>query len=234
MSICLDLWWFTMVNNIRVGVLASGAGTDLQSIIDASEQKMIDATVVTVISDNKNAFALQRAKNHNIPNVFVNANGKTKEEFDKTIDDELNKQHVALVVGAGYMRILSDFFVEKWYGKLINIHPALLPSFKGVNGQGDALSYGVKISGCTTHFIDREMDHGPIILQAAVPVKNNDSRDDLAIRILQAEHQILPRTVQLFAQNRLQIKGRKVIIKPGDSWKDIYPVFADVLYSEGY
>ena len=193
-----------------------------------------DATVVLVVSDNKDAYALQRAEKHHIAHVFINPKGKTKEELDQEIDAALEKQNVDLVVGAGYMRILSDFFVEKWYGKLINIHPALLPSFKGVNGQGDALAYGVKISGCTTHFMDGEMDHGPIILQAAVPLKEHDTRDDLAIRILQAEHQILPRTVQLFAQKRLQIKGRKVIIKSGDSWKKLYPVLPDVLYSEGY
>lgn len=132
------------------------------------------------------------------------------------------------------MRILSSSFVDKWFGRLINIHPALLPSFKGVNGQEQAFSYGVKLAGCTTHFIDNEMDHGPIILQAAVPVLFKDTTETLKQRILEVEHQILPRTIQLFAEERLQIQGRKVEITPGDSWKDIYPVISDVLYSEGY
>ena len=132
------------------------------------------------------------------------------------------------------MRIITPCFVKKWYGRLINIHPALLPSFKGTNGQGDALNYGVKISGCTTHFMDDQMDHGPIILQAAVKVLPDDTRDKLAKRILEVEHQILPRTVQLFAQNRLKIKGRKVKIKKGDSWKKKYKTIPNVLYPEGY
>jgi phosphoribosylglycinamide formyltransferase-1 len=146
----------------------------------------------------------------------------------------LENAQVDLIVEAGYMRILTVSFIKKWYGKLINIHPALLPSFKGVNGQGDALEYGVKISGCTTHFTDEEMDHGPIILQAAVKVLPNDNREKLANRILEVEHQILPRTVQLFAEKRLKIEGRKVIISPGDSWIDKYKVIEGVLYSEGY
>ena len=115
-----------------------------------------------------------------------------------------------------------------------NIHPALLPSFKGVNGQGDALNYGVRISGCTTHFMDEKMDHGPIILQAAVKVITKDDRDALAHRILKVEHQILPRTIDLFEKGRLKIDGRKVIIKKGDSWKEKYEIFPEVLYSEGY
>lgn len=219
---------------LSVGVLASGSGTDLQSIIDASENNMIDAKVVVVISDNKEAFALSRAKKHHIPGVFVDATGKSRSAYDDEIDRILCKHEVELVVGAGYMRLLSTSFVKKWYGKIINIHPALLPSFKGTNGQRDALEYGVKISGCTTHFMDTEMDHGPIILQAAIKIHPDDDRDSLANRILAVEHQILPRTVQLFAHNRLIIDDRKVIILPGDSWKKKYKVLPDVLYSEGY
>ena len=219
---------------LRVGVLASGGGTDLQSIIDASEKVMIDAEVVVVISDNKEAFALKRAEKHKIKASFVNPKGKDSQDHDKEIHKILKENNVGLVVGAGYMRILSSCFVKEWYGKLINIHPALLPSFKGVNAQRDALNYGVKISGCTTHFMDEHMDHGPIILQAAVKVMPGDDRDKLANRILDVEHQILPRTVQLFAQGRLKIEGRKVKIKKGDSWKDKYKTFPDVLYPEGY
>ena len=223
-----------MVERIKVGVLASGRGTDLQSIIDASEKRMIDADVVVVISDNKGAYALERAKKHGIPAYFVDPKGKNKEEHEREIDELLTKHKVDLVVGAGYMRILSPSFVRKWYGRLINIHPALLPSFKGTNGQGDALEYGVKITGCTTHFMDEKMDHGPIILQAAVKVLPDDDRDRLAARILEVEHQILPRTVQLFAEKRLKIEGRRVRILPGDSWKEKYKTLPDVLYCDGY
>ena len=223
-----------MAKKLRVGVLASGGGTDLQSIIDASEKEMIDAEVGVVISDNEDAFALKRAKKHKINAYFINPKGKEKEDFHKEIDKILEEKNIELVVGAGYMRILSSCFVKKWYGKLINIHPALLPSFKGTSGQQDAFDYGVKISGCTTHFIDEKMDHGPIILQAAVKIMPGDNKDKLAHRILEVEHQILPRTIDLFAQKRLKINGRRVIIKKGDSWKDKYKILPNVLYSEGY
>jgi phosphoribosylglycinamide formyltransferase 1 len=224
----------TTPKKLSVGVLASGSGTDLQSIIDASEKKMIDAEVVVVISDKKGAFALNRAKVHHIPGFFVDPKGKIRTAHENEIDAILRAHQVELVVGAGYMRLLSPSFVKKWHHKIINIHPTLLPSFKGVNGQRDALQYGVKISGCTTHFMDIEMDHGPIILQAAVIVHADDTRDALAARILEVEHQILPRTIQLFAQKRLLIEGRKVIILPGDSWKTKHKVLPDVLYSEEY
>jgi phosphoribosylglycinamide formyltransferase-1 len=220
--------------NLSVGVLASGSGTDLQSIIDASEKEMIDADVAVVISDNKDAGALSRAKTHHIPGFFIDPKGKDRFVHENEIDAVLRNHQVELVVGAGYMRLLSPAFVKKWHHKLINIHPALLPSFKGTNGQRDALQYGVKLSGCTTHFMDTEMDHGPIILQAAVKILPDDDRDALAARILAVEHQILPRTIQLFAQRRLLVQGRSVIILPGDSWKKKHKVLPDVLYSEGY
>jgi phosphoribosylglycinamide formyltransferase-1 len=223
-----------MGKKIRVCVLASGGGTDLQSIIDASEKNMINAEVALVISDNKDSFVLERAAKHDIENIFVDPTDKDNDEFDKEIDCILAEHNIDLLVGAGYMRMLSPCFVKRWFGKLINIHPALLPSFKGVNGQGDALDYGVKISGCTTHFMDERMDHGPIILQAAVKVMPDDDRDKLAKRILDVEHQILPRTVDLFAQGRLKIKGRKVIIKKGDTWLEKYETYPSVLYGEGY
>jgi len=223
-----------MIKKLKVGVLASGGGTDLQSIIDSSESGMIDAEVVVVISDKKDAFSLKRAKKHKINAYFVDPKGKDRTAHEKEINRILKENSVELVVGAGYMCVLSKSFVKKWYGKLINIHPAILPSFKGTNGQGDALEYGVKISGCTTHFMDEEMDHGPIILQAAVKVLPGDDRDKLAARILEIEHQILPRTIQLFAEKRLKIKARKVIILPGDSWTKKYDVVPYVLYSEGY
>ena len=223
-----------MFKKLRIGVLGSGSGTDLQSIIDASEKNMINAEVIVVISDKSDAFCLKRAEKHKISCFFVDSKGLSREEYDKKIDKILEKKKVGLIVGAGYMKILTKCFIRKWYGKIINIHPALLPSFKGAKGQGDTIDYGVKISGCTTHFMNEEMDSGPIILQAAVKVMPGDNRDKIAARILEIEHQILPRTIDLFEQGRLKINGRKVEITKGDSWKDKYTVFSDVLYSEGY
>ena len=222
------------MKRIRVGVLVSGRGTNLQSIIDHSESGKIDADVAVVISDRMDAYALERAKKHGIPAYFVDPKEKSRKEHEEEIDKILREHNVDLVVGAGYMRVLSSWFIKRWYGRIINIHPALLPSFKGTDGQGDALKYGVKITGCTTHFMDEEIDHGPIILQAAVKVKDDDTRESLAERILRVEHQLLPRTIQLFAEGRLKIEGRKVRILPGDSWKDEYEVYPDVLYCEGY
>ena len=157
-----------MVRKLRIGVLASGGGTDLKSVIDASENNMINAEIVVVISDKPDAFCLKRAEKHKIKCFFIDSKSLSREDFDKKIDKILIDEKVGLIVGAGYMKILSKFFIRKWYGKIINIHPALLPSFKGVNAQDDAINYGVKISGCTTHFMNEEMDSGPIILQAAV------------------------------------------------------------------
>ncbi len=223
-----------MTNKIRVGVLASGGGTDFQSIIDASEKKMINAEVVVLICDRSDAFCLKRADKHKISSAYIKTKDKTSKEIDEEVNSILVEHKVDLVVGAGYMRILTDDFIKKWYGKIINIHPSLLPCFKGADGQGDAFDYGVKISGCTTHFMDEKMDHGPIILQAAVKVKLDDNRDSLAARILEVEHQILPRTIDLFEKGCLKIKGRKVEIKKTDSWKDKYNVLPNVFYSEGY
>ncbi len=216
---------------LRVGVLASGRGTNLQAIIDACNNKMINARVVAVVSDKENAYALERARKHGIEAYYVDASDKEKHE--RKIDEIFESHGVELAVGAGYMRILSPWFIKRWYGKLINIHPALLPSFKGIDAQRQALEYGVKITGCTTHFMDEKPDHGPIILQAAVRVKEDDTRDSLAERILKVEHQILPRSIDLFEKGRLVIEGRKVKILPGDSWLEKYS-YPDVFYSEGY
>lgn len=215
---------------LKIGALASGRGTNLQAIIEACEKKKINAEVAAVVSDNEKAFALERARKHGINAYFSETRDKKRHEEE--INRIMHENDVGLVVGAGYMRILSPWFINEWYGQLINIHPALLPSFKGTDGQGDALAYGVKISGCTTHFMDEKPDHGPIILQAAVPVSQNDGREMLAQRILKVEHQILPRSIDLFEQRRLVIGERKVRILPGDSW--IEEALPGVLYSEGF
>ena len=216
---------------LKIGVLASGRGTNLQAIIDACEKKIIKAKVAVVISDNEEAFALERARKHGIDAYFIEA--KNKEEHERKIDEIFESYEVELAVGAGYMRILSPWFIKRWYGKIINIHPSLLPSFKGIDAQRQALEYGVKLAGCTTHFMDEKPDHGPIILQAAVKILPNDDRNSLAERILKVEHQILPRSIDLFEKGRLVIEGRKVKILEGDTWLGKYS-YPDVLYSYGY
>ena len=216
---------------LQVGILVSGGGTNLQAIIDACDTKLINVEIAAVVSDNEKAFALQRAENHGINGYFIDASNKKKHE--KKIDRIFESENINLVVGAGYMRILSPSFIKRWYGKLINIHPALLPSFKGIDGQKQALDYGVKIAGCTTHFMDEKPDHGPIILQAAIKINDADTLDKLIKKILRVEYQILPRSIDLYEKGRLQIEGRKVKILPGDSWLGRYS-YQDVVYSEGY
>ena len=202
---------------INIGVLASGRGTNLQAIIEAIKEGKIKGRISIVISDNRDAFALKRAKQNNIETEYINFKSfKNRENYDKKIVECLKEKDVDLVVLAGYMRILSSFFINAYKNKIMNIHPALLPSFPGLHAQRQAVEYGVKISGCTVHFVDEGVDSGPIILQKAVEVKDNDTEELLAERILKEEHQIYPRAIQLFSQGRLVIKGRKVFIEEVD------------------
>jgi phosphoribosylglycinamide formyltransferase-1 len=219
-----------MKKKLRVGVLASGRGTDLQSIIDASKEGRINAEVALVCSD-RDAFCLKRAERYGIPWIKVDPGNKGYEE---KIDLEMRKRGVDLIVGAGWLRIISPWFIDKWRWKIINIHPALLPSFKGLHAQRQALQGGVKITGCTTHFMSEELDSGSIILQAAVQVKPDDTQEKLEERILEVEHQLLPRTIDLFEKRKLQIEGNKVKILPDVSWLELYPSEAKVLYCDGY
>jgi phosphoribosylglycinamide formyltransferase-1 len=202
---------------VNIGVLASGRGTNLQAIIEAIEEGKIEGRISIVISDNHDAFALKKAKQHNIDTQYINFKEfKDREDYDKEIIKALKKKKVDLVVLAGYMRILSPYFIEMYKNRIMNIHPALLPSFLGLHTQRQAVEYGVKISGCTVHFVDEGIDSGPIILQKAVEVGDGDTEESLAEKILKEEHQIYPRAIQLFSQGRLIIKGRKVFIEEVD------------------
>ena len=203
---------------LRVGVLASGRGTNLQAMIDAIERGELDAQIVLVISNHRHAPALARATAHGIP-----AQAITWAPYGSRVEQQLAmlrafQQHGAeLIVAAGFDRILVPEFVRAYGGRIINVHPSLLPAFAGgvaPRPQADALAYGVKLTGCTVHLVTDELDAGPIILQAAVPVEDDDTVDTLAARILQQEHRLLPRAVQLFAEGRLQIDGRRVRIRP--------------------
>jgi len=203
---------------INIGVLASGRGTNLQAIIEAIEEGKIEGRISIVISDNSDAYALKRARQHNIETRYINFKEfKNREDYDKEIIKALEEKKIDLVVLAGYMRIISPYFSKMYKNRIINIHPALLPSFPGLHAQRQAVEHGVKISGCTVHFVDEGVDSGPVILQKAVEVKDDDTEESLAERILKEEHQIYPRAIQLFSQGRLVIKGRKVFIEEVNS-----------------
>jgi len=199
---------------INIGVLVSGRGTNLQAIIEAIEEGKIEGEIKVVISDNPDAYGLKRAKQHNIETQYINFKKfKKREDYDKEIIKSLKEKKIDLVVLAGYMRILSPYFIRTYKNKIINIHPALLPSFPGLHAQKQAIEHGVKISGCTVHFVDEGVDSGPIILQKAVEVNDDDTEESLTEKILKEEHQIYPLAIQLFSQGRLMIKGRRVFIK---------------------
>lgn len=199
---------------MKLGVLCSGRGTDLQSIIDSITDKKLDAEISIVLTDKPNVMALTRAEKVGIKNICVDRKSfDNQADFEKSLLNELKTAEVDLVILAGFMRILSPSFVHEYKDRIMNIHPSLLPSFPGAHAHRDVLNYGVKISGCTVHFVDEGTDSGPIIMQAAVEVKDDDTEETLAARVLEQEHIIYPKAIQLFVENRLKIVGRKVLIK---------------------
>jgi len=198
----------------KLAVLVSGQGTNLQAIIDQIEQGTLSAEIPILISNVKGAFALERAKNHGIKSVFLDSKSCSgKEEFDRAMIDLLQAEAVDLICLAGFMRILGKAFINSFAGKIINIHPSLLPAFPGLHPQQRALEHGVKFSGCTVHFVDEGIDSGPIILQSVVPVYDSDDEKALSKRILEQEHIIYPRAIQLMMDNRLIVADRKVTQK---------------------
>ena len=199
---------------INIGVLASGRGTNLQAIIEAIEDGKIEGEIKIVMSDHPKACALKRAQQYLIDTRCIDFKEfKNREDYDKEIIKTLKEKKIDLVVLAVYMRILSPYFIRAYQNKIMNIHPALLPSFPGLHAQKQAIGNGVKISGCTVHFVDEGVDSGPIILQKAVEVSDDDTEESLTEKILKEEHQIYPQAIQLFSESRLIIKGRKVFIK---------------------
>jgi len=205
------------MKKIKIGVLVSGRGSNLQAVIDNIENGSLSAEVAVVISDQADAFALERAKKHSIPAVHISAKGYKgkREEYDALLVQELRKHAVDLVILAGFMRIITRTLVTAFPNRIMNIHPALLPSFPGLHVQKAAIDHGAKFSGCTVHFVDEGMDTGPIIIQAVVPVLNNDTEDTLGARILKQEHKIFSRAIQLFAEGKLKVEGRRVLVKDG-------------------
>jgi phosphoribosylglycinamide formyltransferase-1 len=202
-----------MEEKLPIAVLISGSGTNLQSIIDAIAANRLDAKIEVVLSNRADAFGLVRAKDHGIPSeVLDHKSFPSREAYDQAIVDLLRARGVKLVALAGFMRLLSPVFVAAFSNRIMNIHPALLPSFPGLHVQNKALEHGVRFSGCTVHFVNEECDEGPIIIQAVVRVFPDDTEEQLAERILKQEHRIYPRAIQLYAQGRLHVVGRKVLV----------------------
>jgi phosphoribosylglycinamide formyltransferase-1 len=202
------------MQKLRLGVLASGRGSNFQSIINAINSKRLIAEIVVLITDNASAFAIERAKKHGIEYLVISLKEYSSgNDFFVKIAEELKKRDVGLVVLAGFMRIVRKPLIDAFHNLIMNVHPALLPAFPGLHGQRQALEYGVKISGCTVHFVDEGMDTGPIIIQAAVPLLQDDTEETLSERILKLEHEIYPEAIRLFSEGRIDIEGRRVRIK---------------------
>ena len=196
-----------------LGALASGSGSNLQAILDAAAAGRLDARMGVVVSDNPEAFALERAREAGVPFEAIPWAG-TREEHDGRVVESLKRHGVDTVVLAGYMRLVSPVLLQAFPGRVLNIHPALLPSFPGVHVHGQVIDHGVKFSGCTVHFVDEGMDTGPIIVQAVVPVRDDDTPETLAARILREEHRIYPQAIQYLAEGRLRVAGRRVLLDP--------------------
>lgn len=202
---------------VRVAVLASGRGSNLQAVIDAIEAGQVQAQIVCVISNKRDAAALERARKHGLKDLFVDPKSfagrpDSREAYDRALLEILQQHEVELVLLAGYMKIVTAVLVNAYANRMMNIHPSLLPSFPGLDVQKKAIDGGCKLAGCTVHFVTEGVDEGPIIIQAAVPILDDDTPETLAARILVQEHKIYPRAVQLFAEGRLRVDGRRVFI----------------------
>ncbi len=198
---------------MNIAVFASGRGTNLQAIIKAIKKGKIKANLALVLSDNKNAYALKRAKRAGIKTIFIDPTQfKGREDFDREVLKYLEQEKIDLIVLAGFMRIISPALINRYPNKILNIHPALLPSFKGTHAIKDAFLYGAKISGVTVHFVDEKMDHGPIILQGEVKIKDSDTEETLEAKIHKLEHKLYPEAIRLFVEGKLKLDGRKIRI----------------------
>ncbi len=206
------------MNMLRLGVLVSGRGSNLQAIMNEIEAGTVKAEIAVVISNKQGVPALERAERHGLTTVFLDPKSvadtpNPRQAYDQKLLETLQHHQVQLVVLAGYMKIVTSVLIDSYESRIMNIHPALLPSFPGLDAQRQALNHGVKVSGCTVHFVTEGMDTGPIILQRAVPVEEGDTADTLSERILKEEHGLLPRAIQLFAEGRLTVEGRVVHIR---------------------
>ena len=199
---------------MNIGVLISGRGSNLQAIINAVKSKKINAKISVVISNKKDAPGLKIAEENQIDTFFLDPKQfEDRESFDREVAQILERYDVDLVVLAGYMRILSDYFIEKFEGRLLNIHPSLIPAFQGLKPQKRAIEYGAKFTGCTVHFVTKELDNGPIIIQAVIPVLPDDTEETLSERILSYEHRIYPQAIKWYVDGRISIKDRNVLVE---------------------
>ncbi|NIK77981.1 phosphoribosylglycinamide formyltransferase-1 [Paenibacillus castaneae] len=202
---------------LRIAVFASGQGTNFQAIIDAVQEGKLDVSIELLVCDKPAAPVVERAKRAGVDTfLFTPKNYPSREAYETEIIAELERRGVELIVLAGYMRIITSVVVEPYYGRMINIHPALLPAFPGVNGIGQALDYGVKVTGVTVHYVDGGMDSGPIIAQSVVAVEDDDTESSLAVRIHAAEQALLPAIIQQIAQGRVTLDGRRVTVLRGE------------------
>lgn len=202
----------TSDKNKRIGVLISGRGSNLQALIDAAQQGRLGGEIAVVISNVEAARGLERARAAGIPAMFRDHRGRTREDFDREIGELLGRHRVDLVCLAGFMRLLSASFVRTFSGRIVNVHPSLLPAFPGKDAQQQALEYGVKVTGATVHLVDDGLDCGPIVMQEAVPVLESDDVESLSSRILSAEHRIYPRAVLALLGGRYRLQGRRVVL----------------------
>ena len=199
-----------MSKKTKVGILVSGNGSNLQAIID---EKIASCEIALVISNKPDVYAIKRAQSNNISvEIINNKNFETRQEFERQLIKSLDNRGIELIVLAGFMRVLTPLFVRHYKNRIINIHPALLPSFPGVDAAKQALEYGVKYSGCTVHFVDDGVDTGPIVLQAIVSIEDSDTEQTLLERIHKEEHRVFPEAVRLFCEGKIKIEGRRVII----------------------
>ncbi|HJO01611.1 MAG TPA: phosphoribosylglycinamide formyltransferase [Candidatus Woesearchaeota archaeon] len=200
---------------LNIGVLASTKATDLQAVIDAIQAKQLNSKISVVVSNKKDAYALERAKKHNIEAVFINSKDKEREDFDREVNDVLEKYDVDLILAIGYMRILSGWFVNKWKNKIMNIHPSLLPAFAGgmdKDVHAEVLKAGVKETGCTLHFVTEEVDSGPIIMQKKVDVAENETIESLKAKVQKAEQEVIVKALKLYDEGKMKVEGSKVVI----------------------
>lgn len=217
---------------MRVAVLASGSGSNLQSILAKSKQGLIDAEVTLVVTDKPGAGCLQHARDARVPAIveLPRLEGESRDAYDERLIGALSTEAPDLIVLAGFMRILTPTFCDAFAGQIINIHPALLPKHKGAHGIRDTLAAGDEVAGCTTHWVTAELDGGATILQASLPVAEGDDQQSLAARVLRMEHWLLPRTIQLIAEGRVAADGS---VKPGDSWVE-RAALPDATWSAGF
>jgi phosphoribosylglycinamide formyltransferase-1 len=206
---------------LQLGVLLSGSGSNLQAVIDRIEQGSLQADIRLVLANRPGAYGLQRAARHSLPTrVLEPSRFSSRQDYDLAVAEALKSAGAQTIALAGYMRLVTAAFIQRFQGQVLNIHPALLPSFKGLQAQKQAVDYGVRIAGATVHFVDEQLDHGPIILQAALPVTDGLDEQELSKRILALEHRIYPQALQWLAEDRLSVEAGRVRLREWRGWAD--------------